>query len=257
MKRRGINFLRRRILLRAENTAQLEQVIYCRGYSSFLPDYSALLSRLCILDIPVLIPWQLWEIKEKWPLSFPYIHIFPIRREKDSLHLYRNLEIRKFNNFNLEKRNLHQSPRCTLNSLLHSTPPRRFLTALGKEGARSHHSLPQLVVRGRGRGILDSTWYKRGGGGGARKKIGRSNRAWEARRGEARLVALAAPHDAGRGRGGGSQTLRRLFPSAPRGFARGHGVYARDIYPSLSSSNGCRGGAAREGQKGRAGVGLF
>lgn len=48
---------------------------------------------------------------------------------------------------------------------------------------------------------MDSTWYKRRGGGGARKKIGRSNRAWEARRGEARLVALAAPHDARRGAG--------------------------------------------------------
>lgn len=49
--------------------AQLEEVIYCRGYRSFLPDYSTS-SRLCILDIPVLIPLELWEIEEKWPLSF-------------------------------------------------------------------------------------------------------------------------------------------------------------------------------------------
>lgn len=71
--------------------------------------------------------------RRKMAVVIIYIYIFSIRREKDSLDIYHNLEIRKFvRTLTLKKKkkkNLHQSH--TLNSPLYTL---RFFIVLRKEG---------------------------------------------------------------------------------------------------------------------------
>lgn len=124
--------------------------------------------------------------RRKMAVVIIYIYIFSIRREKDSLDIYHNLEIRKFVRtltFKKKRRKIFIN-----HTLLYTL---RFFIVLRKEGRTTQPPLLSTTCKRSGEGF----WIRRGikgrRRGGARKKIGRSNRAWEARRGEARsLVAL-------------------------------------------------------------------
>lgn len=194
-ERRGINFVRRRILLRANNleagTASSELFIAEDTVRS--SPIIRLSSRLCILDDPsIKYSLGIMGNRRKMAVVIIYIYIFSIRREKDSLDIYHNLEIRKFvRTLTFKKKKEEKSSsitRSTLNSLLYTL---RFFIVLRKEGRTTQPPLLSTTCKRSGEGF----WIRRGikgrRRGGARKKIGRSNRAWEARRGEARsLVAL-------------------------------------------------------------------
>lgn len=98
-ERRGINFVRRRILLRANNleagTASSELFIAEDTVRS--SPIIRLSSRLCILEDPsIKYSLGIMGNRRKMAVVIIYIYIFSIRREKDSLDIYHNLEIRKF-----------------------------------------------------------------------------------------------------------------------------------------------------------------
>lgn len=149
-ERRGINFVRRRILLRANNleagTASSELFIAEDTVRS--SPIIRLSSRLCILDDPsIKYSLGIMGNRRKMAVVIIYIYIFSIRREKDSLDIYHNLEIRKFvRTLTFKKKKEEKSSSITLCSTLFV-----FSSCSGRrEGPRSHRSY-QRLVKGRER----------------------------------------------------------------------------------------------------------